>query len=122
MHRELYSIEKCIMAEHERLRGHSVLVLSDAMAAVAYINKCSGPSDEMTKVMKRIFRVCVQNEISLRSEHLTGVSMKEAGVDALSRWGEFTVRGDVFKSMQESPMWGKYAGRKGYPVGFVYEN
>ena len=41
------------MAEQEKLRGHSVLVLSDAMAAVAYINNGSGASDEMTKVMKR---------------------------------------------------------------------
>ena len=50
------------------------------------------------------------------SEHLKGVSMKEAGLDALSRWGEFTVRGDVFRSMHDSPRWGKYAGRKGYTV------
>ena len=83
VHRELYGIERCVVAEAEKLRGHSVLVLSDAMAAVAYINKGSVPSDEMTAVctvMKRNFRVCVQNETSLRSEHLKGVSVKEAGV------------------------------------------
>ena len=74
VHRELCSIAKCIVAEQERLRGHSVLVLSDAMAAAAYINKGSGPSDEMTEVMKMVFRVCVQNKISLRSEHVKGVS------------------------------------------------
>ena len=67
------------MAEQEKLRGHSVLVLSDVMAAVAYINKGSGASDEMAKVMKRISRVCVRNEILLRSEHLKGCRWRRLG-------------------------------------------
>ena len=42
--------------------------------------------------------------------------MKGAGVDSLSRWGEFEVRRDVFQSMQRSSRsrWGKAAGAAGY--------
>ena len=68
----------------------------------------------MTAIMKRLLKVCVQHEICIRAEHLRGTTMKDAGVDSLSRWGEFEVRGDVFQSMQRSSRWGKAAGAAGY--------
>ena len=82
------------MAEANLLAGRSVLILSDAVGAVAYTNKGGGCSNVMTAIMKRLLKVCVQHAICVRAEHLRGTTMKDAGVDSLSRWGEFEVRGD----------------------------
>ena len=89
--RELRGVEGCTAAEEGLLAGKSVLVLSDAIGAVKYINDGTEQSVEMTAIMKRIFRLCVHKEISMRAdrEHLSGDKMKESGVDSLSRWGEF---------------------------------
>ena len=116
MHRELLGVEKAIVAEAILLAGRSVLILSDAVGAVAYINKGGGCSDVMTAIMKRLLKVCVQHEICIRAEHLRVTTMKDAGVDSLSRWGEFEVRNDVSQSMQRSSRWGKAAGARGYTV------
>jgi hypothetical protein len=114
--RELRGIEECIRAEGALLTGKSVLVLSDAVGAVKYINDGAGQSVEMTSIMKRIFRQCVKMEICLRAEHLSGSKMKESGVDSLSRWGEFEVNAGVFKSFNEHPKWGGFGGASGYTV------
>ena len=74
--KELLVVEKMLEVEGERLRGASLLLLSDATAAVAYINKGSGPSDFMSKVMKRIFTRCVELELSLMADHVSGDLMK----------------------------------------------
>ena len=103
--REMRGVEECITAEADLLAGKSVLVLSDAIGAVKYINDGTGQSVEMTAIMKRVFRLCVQKEISLRAEHLSGDKMKESGVDSLSRWGEFEVNAGVFKSFNQHSGW-----------------
>ena len=90
--RELKAIEKALEEQVKEAAGRSVLVLSDAKAAVAYIEKGAGPSVVMTAMMKQIFDLYVKHDIQLRAEWVKGSEMKEAGVDSLSRWGEFQVR------------------------------
>ena len=112
--KELLVFEKMLEVEGDRLKGRAVLFLSDATAAVRYINKGSGPSSFMCAVMKRIFRRCVELELSVWAEHVSGEWMKDLEVDSLSRWSEFTVRKDVFNLFQRSARWGKYRGMQGY--------
>ena len=114
--KELVVFEKMLEIEGERLRGASLLFLSDATAAVAYINKGSGPSELMSKVMRRIFSRCVELELSVWADHISGDLMKDAGVDSLSRWGEFSVAKGVFKAFDSNPRWGRYGGAKGYDM------
>ena len=65
----------------------------------------------LTAIMRRIFKRCVDLQISLRAEHVPGSDMKDAGVDSLSRWGEFKVRRAVFKKFDSDKEWG---GESGY--------
>ena len=94
--KELLVLEKLLEVEGEALRGASLLFLSDATAAVRYMNKGSGPSVVMSRMMKRIFRRCVELEVCLRADHVSGELMKESGADSLSRWSEFAVQQKVF--------------------------
>ena len=112
--KELLAVEKAISERAEELQGRNVLLLTDATAVVRYINKGSGPSDYMTKLMRKIFKLCVRWGISLHADHMAGELMKVSGVDSLSRWGEFAVSPKVFKSFQASARWGKFGGAKGY--------
>ena len=114
--KELLVVEKMLELEGGRLKGASLLFLSDATAAVSYMNKGSGPSEVMSGMMKRIFTMCVENEISLMADHVSGELMKVSGVDSLSRWGEFSVAKQVFKCFNASCRWGRYGGSAGYDV------
>ena len=118
--RELKVVEKALEEQVKVAGGRSVLILSDAKAAVAYIEKGAGPSKVMTAMMKRIFNFCVKHEIRLRAEWVKGSEMKEAGVDSLSRWGEFQVRKEIFNQLNASPRWGRHGGAEGYMhSGFI---
>ena len=114
--KELLVVEKMLEVEGESLRGASILFLSDATAAVRYINKGSGPSEVMSKMMKRIFARCIGLEISIQSDHVAGELMKVSGVDSMSRWSEFAVAKPVYQCFRGSQRWGRFGGAKGFDV------
>ena len=68
----------------ERLEGQRILLWSDSVAAVAYINKGAGRSDVMSRQMRRIWALCLEMGCSVFAEHVAGALLVAAGVDALS--------------------------------------
>ena len=114
--RELKGLEMALLEQQEAVAGRSVLMLSDAKAAVAYIENGAGSSKVMSTIMRRIFDFCMRNDTRLRAEWVKGTDMKDAGVDSLSRWGEFQVRKGIFDQLSSSTKWGRYGGASGYTV------
>ena len=114
--RELKGLEMALLEQKEAVADRSVLLLSDAKAAVAYIENGAGASKVMSTIMRRIFDFCLTNNTRLRAEWVKGTDMKEAGVDSLSRWGEFQVRKGIFNQLNDSTKWGKHGGAAGYTV------
>ena len=114
--KELWALYYAIEAECEAMAGCDVLVRPDATTTVAYVNKGSGPSAELTKVMRMIFTRCVEHGIGLRAEHLTGVRMIATGVDSLSRMSEFTVSAPVFRWLNSLEGFGRRQGYRGFTV------
>lgn len=110
--RELLALEKCVEEFGPTLlAGRTVLVCTDAKATLRYINWGAGGSKVMSEIMRRIFDRCLELEISLQAEHVSGDKMKATAVDSLSRWGEFTVRQKVFETFNRDDEWG---GANGY--------
>lgn len=110
--RELLALEKCIQEiGSDVLAGRTVLVCTDAKVTLRYINWGAGSSKVMSAIMRRIFDRCLELEISLMAEHVSGESMKATAVDSLSRWGEFVVRQKVFETFNKDAEWG---GARGY--------
>ena len=69
-----------------------------------------------SQMMKRVFALCAEHEISLAAEHVAGDDMKEAAVDSLSRWSEFAVAAPAFNSLNKNAKFGNYKGAQGYTV------
>lgn len=114
--KELWALRYCLEEMGERLTGASVLVQPDATTTVAYVNKGSGPSDELTKVMKGVWDVCVRHGISIWAEHFEGERMIETGVDSFSRMAEFSVAPSIFRWLAAEPGFGKRGRCKGFTV------
>jgi hypothetical protein len=79
----LYSLQAFISLIH----GRAVQIRSDNVATVAYINNEGGPSTSMTDVMRRIWELCLMNDVQLSATHIPGTTMIAEGVDFLSREG-----------------------------------
>ena len=110
--RELLALGKCIEeCGATMLQGRTVLVCTDAKSTLKYINWGVGSSPMMSSMMRRIFDRCLELQISLMAEHVSGDDMKATAVDSLSRWGEFVVRKKVYDQFDRDVSWG---GDEGY--------
>ena len=65
------------------LSGKSVLILSDNVSVVAYINMHGGPSRNLTNIATKIWSFMVQNQIEAKLKHLR---RKNYVADQLSRY------------------------------------
>ena len=70
--RELLGIVRVAEAGGERLRGRTVLVEGDNMAAVACSNKLASKSEDMQELMRRLLRLSRRHGFVLRSTHTPG--------------------------------------------------
>ena len=93
-----------------------MLVQPDATTTVAYVNKGSGPSEELSKVMRAIWDVCIKHCISLTAEHFEGDRMIGTGVDSLSRMAEFSVAQSLFRKFNTEGGFGWRAPFRGYTI------
>ena len=84
-HRELAALLEIMEGEdaEDLLGGKRVLLWTDSIATMAYVN---GSSRVMTGIMKRVWSKC---SVSGCSIHVKGELLVEAGVDAFSRATEF---------------------------------
>ena len=100
-------MERCLQENSGRLSGLTVLARADASTTVRYVNGGLGSSEFLSKVMRRIWDICVVAGIGLVAEHLPGPAMIETGVDSLSRAAEFTVCWPVFRKFKGSLGFGR---------------
>ena len=114
--KELLALQRCLEWESAVLAGHSVLVRPDATTTVAYVNKGSGPSAVLSDIMRAIWNLCVQHNISLTAEHMAGEVMIATGVDSLSRMAEFAVAPSVFRVLSKQLGFGRRGEHRGYSV------
>ena len=70
--RELMVVLKSLQSFKQPLQGKVVQVLSDNIAAVAYINNLSGPNPVMMSIMKAIITHVHQQGIMLSAKYLAG--------------------------------------------------
>jgi len=114
--KELWALRYCLEEEGERLAGSVVLVQPDATTTVAYVNKGSGPSMELSLVMRSIWDVCIKHCISLTAEHFAGDRMIGTGVDSLSRMAEFSVAQSLFRILNREWGFGCRGKARGYTM------
>lgn len=71
-YREHLAILLTIKAFEHDLKGKTVQVLSDSVAAVAYINHLGGPSPSLTALASAVLITTYELEIALSAKHLAG--------------------------------------------------
>lgn len=81
--REMTAVFMTLKTFLKEIKNKSVLILSDNIATVAYINMQGGPSPALTNIATNIWRIVVENNIQIQARHLRGIKNKVA--DELSR-------------------------------------
>ena len=120
VHRELQTLLEVL--EQEPGDGSSVfankrvLVWTDARAVAVYINTGSGPSDELSRMIKAVWRECIRLGCGVTSEHVAGTLLVAAGVDAMSRASEFVLKRNVFLQLHNNPKFGRARGFRGFTL------
>ena len=116
VYRELLAVEEVLKLPGILQKGSSVLLWTDCMATVRYVQKGAGESTVLSGIMKRIWYLCVDLELSVWSEHVPGTLLVTAGVDALSRMGEFVLAPVVFRDIMQDSRFGRRSGFAGCTV------
>ena len=98
------------------VQRNRLLLWSDSVAAVAYVNRGCGSSDVMYGIMKEVWAMCLKLECSIFAEHTKGTELVAAGVDAMSRASEFSLNHKCFKVLDGSPRFGKQRGCRGFTI------
>eukprot|EP01094_Clydonella_sp_ATCC50884_P024628 TRINITY_DN6238_c1_g1_i1.p1 TRINITY_DN6238_c1_g1~~TRINITY_DN6238_c1_g1_i1.p1 ORF type:complete len:647 (-),score=118.45 TRINITY_DN6238_c1_g1_i1:15-1955(-) len=84
--KELSAIRRTLEAAGDQIRGQSILVRADNVAAVAYVNKLTGKSAAMAEEARALWRLVTEQEAQIRAVYLPGAQNTEA--DYLSRLSE----------------------------------
>ena len=71
-YRELLAILKSILSFHHILKDKVVLILSENVTVIAYVNHLGRSSYEVTQLAKTIFMVCHKNKITISAKYLAG--------------------------------------------------
>ena len=81
--REMTAVFLSLKSFIKQVAGKSILVLSDNVSTVAYINMQGGTSQNLTNIATNIWTFVVKNQIHIQVRHLSGV--KNVVADHLSR-------------------------------------
>lgn len=81
--REMMAVLLSLKTFVKELSGKAVLILSDNISTVAYINMQGGPSPALTTIATNIWAFMVENQIEVKVRHLSG--KKNYVADQLSR-------------------------------------
>ena len=63
--KELMAVKRCLQEEAGALQGRFVLVRADATTTLRYVNKGKGSSLVLSALIRDIWDLCVEHEISL---------------------------------------------------------
>ena len=75
--RELLGIVQVLEAWGERLAGRLVLIESDSMAALGAAGKLALSSEDMQELIRRMFELAEQHQITVRLTHTPGVKLHQ---------------------------------------------
>ena len=114
--KELLALRRALQEEAAALRGRFVLVRADATTTLRYVNKGKGSSVFLSSLMKEIWDLCVEFEVSLVAEHIAGERMVATGVDSMSRASEFSVNKKLFRWLSKEAGFGAAPGYNGYTL------
>ena len=96
VHKELLGAYLALLSRRHELRHKRVALFVDATASVAYLAKWGGPSQVMTRIVRRIWSLCAAWDIRIvQVSHISGTRMISVGVDALSRPYRFARGGEM---------------------------
>ena len=96
VHKELLGAYLALLSRRLELRHKRVALFVDATASVAYLAKWGGPSQVMTRIVRRIWSLCAAWDIRIvQVSHISGTRMISVGVDALSRPYRFARGGEM---------------------------
>ena len=129
VHRELQALHEVLTRAAEELESgveqwgllkwiqrSRLMLWSDSVATVAYINEGAGSSDVMYHMMKGIWAMCIKLECSIWAEHAAGTELVAAGVDAMSRASEFSLAQAQFRALRAHKDFGRRGGFRGFTV------
>lgn len=107
--KELLAVEFALHAFRQEVINKAVLVRSDNMTTVAYLNHMGGTiSPRLSAIAERIWRWALEHRIHLMAEHVPGVDNVEA--DAESRAGpdrhDWQLHPEIFRAI--SQLWGPF--------------
>jgi hypothetical protein len=114
--KELLALKRSLEEEAVKLKGKFVLVRADATTTLRYVNKGKGSSVFLSALMKGIWDLCVEHEVSLVAEHVAGERMIATAVDSMSRASEFSVSKKLFRWLSKEPGFGAAPGFDGYTL------
>ena len=106
-YRELLAILMGIRSFGEILKNKMVQILTDNIAATAYINHLGGPSLQLNQIAKAIWAEAYHLNIDLQAKHLAGIANQHA--DRLSRLNspyEWRLHPRLFRQIDR--MWGPH--------------
>lgn len=105
--REMTAVFLSLKTFINELSGKSVLILSDNISTVAYINMQGGPSPSLTNIATNIWSLIVTNHIEVKMRHLSG--NRNYVADQLSRYSskyEWMLHPKLFQYLDK--IWGPH--------------
>ena len=105
--REITAVLLTLKTFKHLVTGKSVLLRSDNVATVAYINMQGGPSQSLSAIATEIWEVLLTNNIQIKARFLQGLRNKTA--DRLSRLSskfEWILHPNIFQYLEK--IWGKH--------------
>jgi len=106
-YRELYAVFLAISALQDKIQGQHLLLRTDNITTMFYINGQGGPHKALNKVTKLIFWAIKQCKASLKALHIPGDLNTRA--DELSRLNpvtEWSLQPEMFRQLED--MWGPH--------------
>ena len=108
-YRELYAVYLALSAFKEKVNNQHILLRTDNITTMYYINGQGGPHKHLNKLTKLIFWAVKECHTSLRSLHLPGDL--NTRVDELSRLNpvtEWSLHQETFQQLEN--LWGPHSG------------
>ena len=105
--RELTAIYLGLKTFRKMLKGKNILVLSDNITSVAYINMQGGPYPELSAIATNIWALLVDIRADILARHLSG--SKNVVADSLSRMSsryEWSIHPNLYQYLDK--MWGPH--------------
>lgn len=106
--KEMLAVLRALLSFRKEIRDHTVIVRSDNMVTVSYINRMAGRIPLLSRIARAIHNLCWASNTSITATHLPG--LKNVAADRLSRltdnydWG---LSPQIFRAINQE--WGPHS-------------